>query len=303
MMRFIIAIVLLVASLQKPSPTPVKASNPKQQQSATGQQPPGNDQRGTEQSPLVIKTLESTKSQAETQKEADDRKRKTANDGWVVILTGVLAIVAIGQLGVYLYQAIKLRETVRAAGEQSEAMERHINEAARSAAAMEKIANTIEAGNQAVMRAYLTVTVGIAIYQERREPGQSDLKFESRPNLLNTGNTPARKVQIQTVADILPIPLPADFPFPLTGGSETKDAGVVGAHQSCILAATVKEFVADHEVAAIKEARSKALCIWGLVTYEDIFGVSHKTRFGQWLTWNPDRTVLGYYIPGQNDSD
>lgn len=207
------------------------------------------------------------------------------------------------QLFVFGYQALKLKQTVKSAGEQSEAMERHIGEAARSATAMETIASKIDAGNQAVMRAYLTVTIGTALYQERRGPGQTDLKFEGRANLLNTGNTPARKVRIQTGADILPIPIPVDFQFPILADAEVKDAGVVGAHQTYIIGGTVKDFVPDAEVPIIKEGSRRALCIWGLITYEDIFGMTHKTRFGQWLTWYPNNVVFGYYIPGRNDAD
>ena len=267
------------------------------------QQSPRTDQRGTESMPLVVRIKPAPKTDEEAAQDKKDREEKTTNDRNLIDLTAILALVGALQLLVFGYQALKLRETVKSAGEQSEAMERHIVEAARSATAMEQIANTIEAGNQAVMRAYLTVSIGTALYQERRGPGQTDLKFEGRPNLLNTGNTPARKVRIRTAADILPIPIPETFQFSLPDESEIKDAGIVGAHQTYILAGTVKDFVPDSEVAVIKEGSRKALCVWGLITYEDIFGVNHKTRFAQWLTWYPNGTVFGYYIPGQNDAD
>jgi hypothetical protein len=61
-------------------------------------------------------------------------------------LTGVLALIAFGQLAVYLYQAIKLRQTVQSSIDQAKAMQDHIAEAKRSADAMEKIAHTIEQG-------------------------------------------------------------------------------------------------------------------------------------------------------------
>ena len=93
------------------------------------------------------------KSKAETDQDTEDRDQKSSHDWWLVVFSGVLAVSAIFQLGVYGYQAKKLRETVKSAGEQSRAMERHIEEAARSADAMERIANKIEAGNKAVMRA------------------------------------------------------------------------------------------------------------------------------------------------------
>jgi hypothetical protein len=109
------------------------------------------------------------------------------------------------------------------------------------------------------MRAYLTVTIGTALYQQRRGPGQTDLKFEGRANLLNTGNTPARNVRIRTTADILPIPILKDFQFSLPDENETKDEGVVGAHQTYIISGIVKDFVPDSEVAGIKEGSRKPL--------------------------------------------
>jgi len=110
-------------------------------------------------------------------------------------------------------------------------------------------------------------------------------------------------MRIITAAEILPIPIPEDFQFLLPDENEIKDAGVVGAHQTYVIGGTVKEFVPDSEIAVIKEGSRKALCVWGLITYEDIFGVNHQTKFGQWLLWYPNGTVFGYYIPVQNDAD
>ncbi len=157
----------------------------------TFQQSPKTEKQGTQDSPFVVKVLPTPKTPEEAKDDKNDRDTKTANDRNLVYLTGILALVGLGQLIVYGYQAKKLRETVESAGEQSAAMERHIEEAARSADAMENIAKTIEAGNKAVMRAYLTAVIGVATYQERR-PDIGDLKFEAKPQLTNTGNTPAR---------------------------------------------------------------------------------------------------------------
>jgi hypothetical protein len=278
---------------------------PSQQPRNKSQQPqqPATDKRGTQESPLFVKVIPAPKTQEETEQDATDRKNKTANDRLFVELTGVLAIIAFLQLLVYTYQAKKLRETVESAGEQSKAMERHIGEAARSATAMENIVVAIQAGNKAVLRAYLTVVIGTAIFQERRE-GQGDLRFEGKPNLVNTGNTPARKVRIRINADILPVPIPEDFNYPLPDEPIKSAEGAVGAHQTYILSGgLVKDFVPEADVANIKEGNARVLCVWGLVTYEDIFGDSHTTKFGQSLTWFPNGQVMGYYLHGQNDVD
>lgn len=266
------------------------------------QQGTQTDQRGTASAPLIVEVRPAPKTDEESAQAKKDREEKAANDRNLVKLTAILALVGALQLFVFGYQAYKLRQTVKAAGEQAEAMERHIDEAARSATAMERIANTIKEGNQAVMRAYLTVIIGTPIFQERRE-GQSDLKFEGKPHLVNTGNTPARKVRIRIKAEILPVPPPAHFTFPLPDEDKQSAGAVVGAHQTYVMSGMVDAFIPDNEVASVKEGTKRVLTIWGLVTYEDIFGDSHTTRFGQWLTWFPNNRPYGFYIPGQNDAD
>ena len=179
---------------------------------------------------------------------------------------------------------------------------------------MERVAKHIEVSAQAAtdsvaalkdrtakqMRAYVAVIIGNGVYQERRE-GMGDLKFQAKPEIKNTGHTPAKNLRIQIKAAILPVPLPNDFGFPLS--PRTEGAAMLGAQQTAMLSAVVDEFVPDEEVAAIKEGAARALYVWGLITYDDIFGESHSTKFCQWLTWLPNRTVFGYYIPGYNDGD
>jgi hypothetical protein len=284
---------------QPPSPAPRKTSQPNSSNPAPLKR---DSQKIHAESPLVVKTLPPVKTEAESKQETKDRNEKTTNESRVVILTGILAFIGFLQTIVFGYQAYKLRQTVESAGEQAEAMERHIGEAARSATAMENIVSVIKTGNQDVMRAYLTVVIGTPIYQMRRV-GQSDLQFEGRPHLVNTGNTPARKVRILIKADILPNPIPEDFTFPLPDDPMQTAGSTVGAHQTLIMGGIVGHFVPDAEVADIKEGIGKILCVWGVVTYNDIFGGSHTTKFGQLLTWLPDNSIFGYYLTGQNDSD
>jgi hypothetical protein len=188
--------------------------------STTPQQAPQQEQRGTQDSPLMVKVIPSPKTAEETQQEAEDRKEKATNDTNLVNAQWVLAGIGVLQLIVFGAQALMLKKTVDASADQSTAMSRHIDEAARSATAMEAIANKIEDGNQMIMRAYVTVTIGNVVFQERNRVGQADLKFEGTVQVLNTGNTPARKVRIRKAAAIVPVPIPADFTFPIAQESE-----------------------------------------------------------------------------------
>jgi hypothetical protein len=301
-MRFSAFLLCLFFWLQQPTPCAGKSSQPQKQQPQSVNQPANQDQRGAQDSPVFVKVVPAPKTQAEINQEAEERQRQSSRQWWTIVMSAILAVIALGQAAIYWYQAIQLRRTVESAGEQSKAMERHIGESARAATAMENIVATIEAGNKAVMRAYLTVIIGNPLYQERR-PAQSDLKFEGRPSLVNTGNTQARKVRIRIAADIVPNPIPADFGFPLPEEDQSIGDATVAARQSYTMGGVVNNFVPDGEVASIKEGAGKCLCVWGVVTYEDIFGDSHTTTFGQQLTWLPGGKAFGYYIPGQNDAD
>jgi hypothetical protein len=298
----IVMLLLIITALQGPAPTPSKVGKPEQQQASPCQQASCTDLRGTAQSPLIVKGLPAEKTKQETADAAADRDNKAANDRHVIYMTGALTLISFLQLLVYGYQAKKLRETVESAKEQSKAMERHIGEASRSAKAMEDVVSVINFGNQAALRAYLTVIIGSAVHQEKRGEGLDDLRFEAKPIVVNTGNTPARNVSLRKSAAILPIPILEDFKFPLPE-EETPDVGWVGAHQSSGMDEIVQDFVPWENVADVKKGTSEALCVWGIITYEDIFGGKHYTKFGQILTWRLDGNVYGHYIAGQNDGN
>jgi hypothetical protein len=154
-----------------------------------------------------------------------------------------------------------------------------------------------------IMRAYVTTVIGGAVYQERRE-GQSDLKFEGKVTVANTGNTPAKRVRIRKKAAILVIAAIDTFNFPLPDeDGNARTYASIGAHQNYVIESVVPDFIPDEEVAAVKEGNKKALCIWGEIIYEDIFGTSHCTKFAHWLYWLSSGKVFGYYIPGQNEAD
>jgi hypothetical protein len=218
----------------------------------------------------------------------------------------------------YLATAGLFTETAglrEAAGQQVRDMQQSISEAARSAAAMERVAEHIETSARAAvdsvvsikertamqMRAYLAVVVFQAIYQER----DKQLRFEVKPLIVNTGHTPAHNVRYHAKADILPLQLPDDFDFSLTalpwvGGS------VIGAQHNAIMSAVVDRYVDDNEIASIKRGTGTALRIWGQVLYQDVFGEEHFTNFHQILNWigpPENELVFGMYPPRNNDAN
>ena len=245
-------------------------------------------------------------SSAQGQEPANGKKGTPQNDSaswfkpewWMVILTAIYVVLT----GVYVcFSGSTLKAILRQEKDSAKQFTKEIAQLTKSSNAMEDIARRIERGNIDITRAYLVVVIGAAIFQQKRE-GLDDLLFEANPLLINTGSTPARKVCIRIAADILPIPIPEDFTFPLPE-AEIKDAGIVGPHQQYGLAKTLDRSVPYADVQTIKEGKERALCVWGLITYEDMYGKPHSTKFGQWITWWPNGKVFGYYLAGQNDFD
>lgn len=150
------------------------------------------------------------------------------------------------------------------------------------------------------LRAYLSVSIGSGIYQER----DVSLRFEVKPMLINSGRTPAHKITYWAKAAILPVPLPADFPFPSVE-DKVQSSYVLGPSQSIELNAMVEDYVADTEVEDIKRGNGKSPYIWGIVSYTDVFGISHITKFCHSIRWvGPigKEIIYGTYATKHNEA-
>jgi hypothetical protein len=202
-----------------------------------------------------------------------------------------------------------------AAIQQSADMRDSINTATRAAVAMENVATHMEASAQSAvdtlalgrertamqMRAYLSVVIGAAVYQER----DKNLRFEGKPYILNSGNTPAHNVRYLGKAEITPVLLPDDFDFSLDA-KPWVGSSVVGPHQNAITSVVVDNFVDDTEIDNIKRGTGPVLRVWGTVLYDDAFGESHFTNFHQiltWLTGPQGEMIFGIYPPTHNDAN
>ncbi|MGA8272389.1 MAG: hypothetical protein WB919_12585 [Candidatus Sulfotelmatobacter sp.] len=297
-----LALALVALGLHQPNKKPDQSK-----------QAASTEQRGTQESPVVVEVLPAEKTQVETDRDTKDRNEKTKNDRNLVRLTGILAGVGFLQLLVFGYQAYKLRETVEAAADQSNAMERHIKEAARSATAMEQLGKDIKRSADSAadsvmalrertaqqMRAYITVITGTSgFYQDRA----NSIKFQGNPVLINTGQTPASKISYRIKAGIMRVPPPDDFAFPLP--QKAIGGGVLGPQQTGTISGIVEDFIPDIDVNDVRhQLKQRALYVWGIVSYADIFGATHTTKFCQSILWFPDNTITGFYTPGHNEAD
>lgn len=147
------------------------------------------------------------------------------------------------------------------------------------------------------LRAYIAVVTGSATYQES---GKGTV-FAGIPRIVNTGKTPAHNVRHKTKAAILPIQIQDNFSFNIIG--KNMGGSIIGPNHFNDLQILVDDFVLDSEVNDIKIGKSKALYVWGIVNYDDIFGDSWETEFCQALTWigeGKNETVYGYYNARHN---
>jgi hypothetical protein len=103
----------------------------------------------------------------------------------------------------------------------------------------------------------------------------------------NTGQTPAHSVQQWSAVDILPYPLPPNYPFPLlASGTYTSvlsipRGGSYTGHQR-----TTRTFSAA-EIEEIMSGQTKRLYVIGLVKYIDVFDKAWETQFCASLRGGP----------------
>jgi hypothetical protein len=232
---------------------------------------------------------------------------------WLVVFTGGLGV---STVMLWLAGEKQIELAREASTAQSAEMQASINEAVRAATAMEEVAAGIAVSAQAAqdsvatlkertaiqMRAYLTVLIHQGVYQER----DKGLKFEVKPMLINSGQTPAHKVTYRARAAVFPYPLPDSVT--LDPPEDTlRSALVLGPQQNIIMNALVDTVFDDDVADDIKSGKKMRAYIWGTATYFDAFGVPHQTNFCHSVYWVvlPDGKffVTGNYAARHNDAD
>jgi hypothetical protein len=77
-----------------------------------GEQPTPSDQRGTEQSPIIVKVLPTPKTETETAQDAKDREEKFHTDQWLVRWTGAVALFTLALVVIGSWQGRQLKKSV-----------------------------------------------------------------------------------------------------------------------------------------------------------------------------------------------
>ncbi len=246
---------------------------------------------------------------------------------WLMWFTGALATVSVVQI-IFLSRSDKTARIAANAAQKSaeaaiasvagmegqqKAMEGQVNKMGEIAAAVEAsaraatdaVATTKEMNarmkqvSELQSRAFLSVKLGGVIPQDI----PNGLRFEPRMLLVNDGNTPAYNVTFRTAADVLPLPLPEDFDFPLPDQSPERSASVIGSRQEKIISAVVARVYSDEDVSQLMRRDRTALYVWGQVNYTDAFGIDRFVRFSNSFAWMKNGNVMSYDTREHNDSD
>jgi hypothetical protein len=188
----------------------------------------------------------------------------------------------------------------------------------RSAAAMERVAKSTEdntghiirsVGHQETfgkmqMRAYISVLIGKGRYQDEA------FLFEMRPQIVNTGHTPARDLRWRIAMDVLPNPLPDGYRFPMAD-TEVRGGLDLPPHQDGYMQIVHHARLDPEQAEHVKWGMHASCYVWGIVWYRDAFGDRHHTTFAQRIWWEPaeikdDKSVIwgleGQYLQRHNRS-
>ncbi len=316
--------------------TPDQPANKGGNTKGIGQPTPPISEPKTSNDPVSISTVKPLDVRADVQKDWMDKWN------WFFAATLVL----IGASGVYA--ALK---TLKAIERQAELMERQANEArdsatqqardvqdsiaeaTRASRAMEGIAESMAANVESVRisvdisrevadmqklatelhgRAYLSAVFNAAKYQD------ADHVFDVEAALKNHGNTPAYDVTFRAVAQIVPMPLPEDFGFPLPNETTVPSVSLLAPGTTKFITRSVAGKVPDDQVEDIKLGRPpRCLAMWGEVKYRDAFRKTRHVKFAftiAWIPWvegkgqdkdgNPlPERIMSYDTVGHNDAD
>lgn len=102
---------------------------------AKAQQMTGDKQRGTEESPVVVKIISPKRDKIESDADAKEKEEKKTLDSRLVFFTACLAAIGLMQLIVFGWQARRLRQTVEATKEAADAAKKSADAAELTAQA------------------------------------------------------------------------------------------------------------------------------------------------------------------------
>jgi hypothetical protein len=127
--------------------------------------------------------------------------------------------------------------------------------------------------SRAELRAYVSGTPNFIVAFDASHPAGA------RFDIKNVGHTPAHKVQSRSTVDVFSEPLPSNFVFPEIAQPATPPATLF-RDELLIGSITARRLFSAAEIADV-QIRKACIYVYGIITYEDGFGVARTTRFSR----------------------
>jgi hypothetical protein len=160
--------------------------------------------------------------------------------------------------------------------------------AERAAKATEDAVDLSRQTSERQLRAYVH-TIG----KDFLVQGVDAERFTNRFSVVNAGQTPAYKLQIDSVVQVLPRPLPEHFGFAFVPEGQNRSVMMVAPGRSVGHDSLADTVLSDEEMTRIMTTNSGIrLYSYGTIRYEDCFGHPRWTDFCYFLEW--EVTPQGY---------
>jgi len=254
-----------------PTPTPRESSRPPQSKPKSTQHKAAADQRGTEQSPIVVKILPTPKTKEESDQEAKDHQEKSSADWWLVRFNGLLVLVVFLQWIWMVRQEKWMRRNVEIAKDTAQA-------ALRNATALEHSE-----------RSYVKISHAPPGLRIDPPPFSSSMihHFAVNIEVKNIGNTPAIITdvifdhKILPMTELLPIP---EYP-PHQPGEEALNLFL---YKDDPFYRWSMIGVSQENIVSIQNG-TKVFYLYGYIDYKDQFRNRYRAGYGR------------FYLPRADD--
>ena len=265
------------AQSQPPVPGPPKVAQPDKHHAAGPQAKAEPDKRGTKSAPIVVETLESPADAVEKKASAKHREDEASRNGWMMVFTGGLLIIAIVQAGLFWYQLRLMRDATK--------------EAAAAATAAK---NSVELARQAFVATHRPEIVVQSIRSSFGPESSSDFSMKADVTIFNRGTTEAANLVFFGA-----LIAANEFPLGLVVTNEISRAGAEYVLRAGMpLLFVIGGRFRQPEVPA--EARVRCVCV-GRIEYTDSEGHVRRTGFcrimrrrGRDIIWDKSNDDEGY---------
>lgn len=262
-----------------------------------GQTPKANE-RGSDALPVVVKVQGSDTPQQRAADHAEDVKRHDADQRWTIGIGIISIIAALAQVVALIWQVFYLRRTVRDSETAIKAAQRSAKAAEDAVGKSDEILTHAQDSSKFELRAYVSVDLS-----DDEDWGPNVIFGQEFSNftvvIKNHGKTPALKVTMAGDMDIFSHPNPGVVPVPEVVPNSSVSVlfpGNDGGHSH-----VEARRLFDNADKVRFDADTHRVYAFGLVTYHDVFGAEHFTRFRYMM--DPRRALFAECAEGNETDD